>query len=761
MNMKKRLFLVSLILITLFFSTSFVFAEDTNGTNTPINTTMDDTNSACSNYIPDCDNDEVLTKEIDSSGCIKYECEDECPIYERPNCDYDEEIKTFYDSDGCSYPKCTPTIVACTEDAKICPDGSAVGRDPNNNCEFKDCPIIACTMQWDPVCAEVTTCTTSICEANDEYGNTLPNAMTNCQSGTSSCRVTDEYGSIIPNATTTCSGGVCYTEQKTYGNDCEAKAAGAKILYYGECDNSSIITESVKCVFDDSTNSQKCYLAGEENIGCNVTANEEACVVDVKKEKGKNLTWKSTCGGYAYTYMDGINEYAKFDCETNTGAVTEHVKCILDNAQGGEECYSEKGKCTVQIYGDEMVSTSSGNQNGTITSTNNQYRNQYGVCSMQIKGELGETVTWKSDCGGYAYTIMDGENEYANFACDSIDPPTIVEDNYKKAKWTCTNDLQFNKESNTCQPYSYWKNLAIRTCNQYSTKCGTTIEDVSTNNSSATTVTVTNSNTGSGTTTVAIDSNEDITKCIGGEVTVKEFDVGDKCESTCTSYKDSQGCTVTKCSDGIETVECSIESCRDQPIEEIRKIKEDCYEKNGRVIVEINEGNGCTHYNCVSEESSLNCDKEEDIPIEKKLDCEERGGRYIYNANSNGCLTVAECVGIKIEDRNINTQVIKDSTKLLELALKLESLKINLQETQAKIVAMANYYNTNNDSNSASNFTSASELLQTSIDKVDSLKEFIKENVNDFSEEDAKQVRVTIAEIKENILKEVLLEILG
>lgn len=29
---------------------------------------------------------------------------------------------------------------ACTMDAKVCDDGSYVGRNPNNNCEFFDCP---------------------------------------------------------------------------------------------------------------------------------------------------------------------------------------------------------------------------------------------------------------------------------------------------------------------------------------------------------------------------------------------------------------------------------------------------------------------------------------------------------------------------------------------------------------------------------------------------------------------------------------------
>lgn len=48
---------------------------------------------------------------------------------------------------ACEFDAC-PTIKACTDDAKICPDGSAVGRDAKNNCEFKECPstnVSACT----------------------------------------------------------------------------------------------------------------------------------------------------------------------------------------------------------------------------------------------------------------------------------------------------------------------------------------------------------------------------------------------------------------------------------------------------------------------------------------------------------------------------------------------------------------------------------------------------------------------------------------
>jgi hypothetical protein len=35
---------------------------------------------------------------------------------------------------------CASEPVFCTMDAKLCPDGSYVGRDATRNCEFKPCP---------------------------------------------------------------------------------------------------------------------------------------------------------------------------------------------------------------------------------------------------------------------------------------------------------------------------------------------------------------------------------------------------------------------------------------------------------------------------------------------------------------------------------------------------------------------------------------------------------------------------------------------
>jgi len=100
----------------------------------------------------------------------------------------------------------------------------------------------------------------------------------------------------------------------------------------------STVYEQVKCVFGNSTTDQKCYTATDStssyyNYGCSTGGNnKEACVVDIKGKKGDQVTWKSSCGGYAYTLMDGQNEYAKFDC----GVTTIQPSITVVSPNGGE-----------------------------------------------------------------------------------------------------------------------------------------------------------------------------------------------------------------------------------------------------------------------------------------------------------------------------------------------------------------------------------------------------------------------------------------
>jgi len=42
---------------------------------------------------------------------------------------------------NCEFSPCpNPEVRGCTEDAKVCPDGTTVARDPDNSCEFQKCP---------------------------------------------------------------------------------------------------------------------------------------------------------------------------------------------------------------------------------------------------------------------------------------------------------------------------------------------------------------------------------------------------------------------------------------------------------------------------------------------------------------------------------------------------------------------------------------------------------------------------------------------
>ncbi len=90
----------------------------------------------------------------------------------------------------------------------------------------------------------------------------------------------------------------------------------------------STVSEQIKCLFHDSTTVQECYSSA--GVGCKDT---NTCVVDVRGTKGEQITWKSTCGGYSYTTMDGNNEYAEFKCTATTNSTPTLIPTIPTQIQ--------------------------------------------------------------------------------------------------------------------------------------------------------------------------------------------------------------------------------------------------------------------------------------------------------------------------------------------------------------------------------------------------------------------------------------------
>jgi peptidoglycan hydrolase-like protein with peptidoglycan-binding domain len=85
---------------------------------------------------------------------------------------------------------------------------------------------------------------------------------------------------------------------------------------------SSEVSENIKCGFNNTSSAQICYtrtstgksyeFRGIGSLGGLVIA-----------PKGEKLTWKSSCGGYGYTVMDGNDEYVEFKCTTEPTSTTQ------------------------------------------------------------------------------------------------------------------------------------------------------------------------------------------------------------------------------------------------------------------------------------------------------------------------------------------------------------------------------------------------------------------------------------------------------
>ena len=288
----------------------------------------------------------------------------------------------------------------------------------------------------------------------------------------------------------------------------------------------------------------------------------------------------------------------------------------------------------------------------------------------------------------------------------------------------CSDGEKIELKLENCQTREHFKELGARKCEARSTKC---ISNTTNTNSASTNVV-------------------DTVKCVGGAVKLQDLKIGETCKKLINE-----------------------ESTCKQNYDEVRNIKDKCYANNGQVIVDTDEA-GCNIYKCnfnseTSTQEIPTCRTINDLPEEKKISCEENGGQFVTRTNSDGCLTVVDCirkeqVTTNKEEIRVNQNVLTDKTELLSMALKLEGLKIEFSKISDKLTAIGDYYTEIGNAN-ANNFYTAAQRAKDAVTKLDSVKELIKNNINNFTEDKAKEVRLAIAEIKENILTDILLAILG
>ncbi len=212
--------------------------------------------------------------------------------------------------------------------------------------------------------------------------------------------------------------------------------------------------EEVKCVFKGSSAEQKCYTTTDSAVQASCSG-AGTCVAVASGPIGTKLTWKSTCGGYAYTVIDGSSEYAEFNCYSQPETVSEQVKCVFGNSGTEQECNATD--FTGQRFSCKGI----------------------GSCVADVKGTKGTSLTWKSSCGGYAYTVVDGSNEYAEFKCAGPEPACSDTANglNSSARGTVTNKYLVS-DTDACLPLTEPAGKQVAVAEYYCNKAGATGKEI-------------------------------------------------------------------------------------------------------------------------------------------------------------------------------------------------------------------------------------------------------------------------------------------
>ncbi|MCX6821703.1 MAG: thioredoxin family protein [Candidatus Aenigmarchaeota archaeon] len=158
--------------------------------------------------------------------------------------------------------------------------------------------------------------------------------------------------------------------------------------------------------------------------------------------------------------------------------IKEQVKCIFYNsdiitqptpAKPYEKCYADLRPAV------QAVCTSDGN----VAEENGK---KYLYCLVDVAGEKGTKLAWKSSCGGYAYTVIDGNNENVEFNCipaSNVTEEQIKGKGFRYAYLQCYDGLEQKipaPMSAPCQSSESWQRIAADFCKNHcyadQSKCG-------------------------------------------------------------------------------------------------------------------------------------------------------------------------------------------------------------------------------------------------------------------------------------------------
>ncbi|HLD38926.1 MAG TPA: hypothetical protein VJB05_01275 [archaeon] len=214
------------------------------------------------------------------------------------------------------------------------------------------------------------------------------------------------------------------------------------------------------------------------------------------------------------------------------------------------------------------------------------------------------------------------------------------------------------------------------------------------------------------------------------------------------------GCKIGKCI-GQNQYEKKPE-CINPTEDEKMKMELKCRQDGMGLVFEFNKY-GCNEMKCGQRN-----DCQKDMPKDSYSACAEKGGQLIVRRDQNGCVSFTDCVRRGEESSSFveNINEVPDAGELLSIAFKLEDLKLQFDKLSKKTDDIANYYQSTGSSDEK-RFRRVSDMFLSAKDKVDEIKNKLRDRSRDISVDDVMEIKQDIKYIKDVMLKDILYVMLG